>query len=1067
MFPMYRIGTLLAAGALLFSFPPSLRADEPAEKQLEFVRNLRDKGYSDLALEYLEKLKKQGQPGIKQFLAMEMARTRVALARDKEPEQRLALLTAARAELSEFIKANPSGPEGIQARLELARLVTQEGKAILNKALRKDDVKVQQQQALQAEQQFIQAGQELEAAIKLLGELAANYKNPDEEQQKLVREQAAEDAREASLDRGLNLMEQARTYVDKENSDLNRKRAEIIEQARKLFKELGALDDKNATCLMAVAWQIRGAQEAQEYQIAEAAYQRLINLKQAGKEADAAKRWARYFRLRTILDYPDFKLPGVKGKLTVLGKLQFVQKEALAWLAAYPPYRTSIEGQGVRFELGKAYYQEALGSKDIKSAKASAKLKQAQKEFAALAEGDSDFAEEANQLNLGISFALMGANTPVEQFKSFEDCYLKGHYELYQVKKPSGKEAEGTRKEHLKTAVAAFQRALKLADGKTPSNKLGEARFFLMTSYWLTGDAHRTAVAGEVLARIQPPQKRSPDAAGYALEAYTAILGRDKEENRQHFIDLANYILQQKAWEGTAVNSATHYNLAMVYQRDGKLSDAIAELKQLPPSFSGFTYAQGQLVFFALEARDKASTEAEKKMYMDKVLDALKRIPRLPANVDPSSAAMFFNAQLEYSKWLYGDGIQDLNNGDVTRAILKFKDMVAFNKQLQDQFAKLPVKLTKETSDTIIFRLGVYDKYAKLGQAEAEFKRGDYDKVLSPELTGAVVAEVKKEGQKNAGPIRMREFKVTGDVLGLALRASVQKGKVDDARDILKLLERLTGPEGEITLDPAAVLKGLIQEMEKQVEVLKKAGDVEKLKKTVASFTSFVDDLAKSAGQKKLQPADYFFLARCYDSLDQHCKAAPLYGKIAAPMFLGRKLNKGEDFKEQEESEIRTYWYAQVRYAGQLRQCTENKDNLKTAQKVLDNLLGHPNARFQLLAEKETYHILEDMGLYGKASAGWGKFMEKVKKNLGSDANLKDLYYDAYYHYVFSTYKYSQGAKMKGAKTERFWLRRAADFIVRLEGTDAWESVGQRFRELLQAEDPLRRQYEELKNMKK
>lgn len=1070
---MLRIGTLVAVGFVISSFP--VWSQEPADKQLDFVRKLREKGYADLALEYLEKLQKEGRPEVKKFVPMEMARTRVALARTKEPEQRLALYQKARTELAAFVKANPTGPEGVQARLELARLVTQEAKALLAKALRRDEIKDQQAEAKPAEQLFLQAGAELDAAVKLLTDLAANYKNPDSEQEKLVRQQADEERLQARFERALNLMDQARTYIDKGNSDINLKRAEIVQKARDEFKKLAELDDKNPSCLLAAAWYIRASQEAQDFPAADVVYQVLTKV--PGKVADPAKRWARYFKLKSILEDPRIKLAAQK-------KLVEVEKEALAWLAAYPAYKNSPEGQGVRFELGQAYYQEAMilndPKKKDKSKAAAAKFNQAQKVFASLAESDGEFAEEANQINLSISFALMGSGTPVDQLNNFEDCYLKGHYELYQLKKLAGKDAEETEKlkrERLKQVTSAFSRALKLADAKTPPQKKGEARFFLATAYMLAGDQHRAAIANEALARTTPPHKRSAAAAGYALESYSAILGRDKDEsNRQRMLQLANFILDNKEWQNDPVMPVTRYQLAMAAQRDGNYKDAIAQLEQLPESYPGFIYAQGQLVFIAQEARSKAGDEAGKKFFENKVLAAIRRIPTLPAGIDPSSAAMFMFARNEYSKFLYGDGMEDLNNGKTAQAALKFKEMIDFNKQLQDQFAKLPVKLTDETGKKVAFTLGVMDKYGKLGLAETEFKAGQYDKVLGPELAGAVVAEVKKLAQ-TPGQIRMPDFKVVGEVLGLALRANVQKGKVDDAREILKLIERLSGPEGELPVDASALLQGIVRELEFQVKALREAKDAEKLKTTVAKFSSFVDELAKNPGKKGFEPTDYFFLARCYASLDQHSKAAELYGKINEPKALNRPLKKGEKFQDDEEKEIQTYWYAQIQRASQLRQSPEKKDeNFKEAQKILTVVMAHKNARGQQLAEKESILLGQDEGKYGASINRWQAFMNKLKPRL-EDPNVKEMFFDAYYNYVFSMYKYSQDPKVKGMPKGKGWLARSADFILRLESaknpsmpdqaSEGWQLLGPRFIELMTAEEYLRKQFEELKSKQK
>ncbi|MBM4072898.1 MAG: hypothetical protein FJ271_28815 [Planctomycetes bacterium] len=1061
---MMRIGTWLAAVIFILVASHS-RAQEPPDKQLDFVRKLRDKGYHDLALEYLERLNKQAGPALKKFLPMEMARTRVALARTKEPEQRLGLFKAARAELSAFVKANPTGPEGVQARLDLARLVTLEGKAILAKALRQETLKAQQDEAFVAEKHFIQAGVELDVAIKQLADLAANYKNSDSEQEKLVRQQAEEEKINAGLERGLNLLDQAKTYIDKENADLGRKRAEIVDAARKAFKSLAAIDDQNPTCLLAAAWMIRGAQEAQDYVAADNVYNTLMSLKQ--KAADPAKRWARYFQIKTILEYPDFKLPSGK-KPKALEKWQLIQKEALAWLSANAAYKNSPEGQAMRYELGHAYYQEAMLLSDKKkgpSPKATAKLNLAQQYLAALADSESDVAEDANQLNLGISFARMGAGTPVNALTNFDDCFIKGHYELFQLKKLGAKDEE-ERKAHLKTAIAAFLRALKLADSKTPATKKGEARFFLATAYMLSGDPYRTAVAGEALARTLPPSKRAVAAAGYALEAYAGILSRDNNEsNRQHLVNLANFILDNKAWENELITPATHYQVAMALLRDGNLKDAIGHLEKISSNFPGFIYSQGQLVFIALEAKKQANDDAARKFFQDKVLQAIGRMPTLPANIDSTSAAMYLSARAKYSDWLYSEGIQNLNTGNVAGASAKFREMLAYNKQLSVQLAKLPVKLTDKTRKEIAFTLGFLDKLGKLGLAETEFKAGNYDKVLSPELAGSVVAEVKKLGAA-AGPIRMADYEVTGEVLGLALRANVQKGNVNDAREILSLVTRLSGTEGELPVDPAKVLRNLVQELEVQVEALKLAKDAEKLKKTMANFSAFVDELAKNLNAKS-PPADFFLVARCYGSLDQHAKSAELYAKIPEPKFLERKLKKGEKLSENDERELQTYWYSQIQMAGQLRQITDKKDdNLLKAYRIVSRAQAHENARGQFLAEKEANYVLQDMGRYGTAVRNWQSFMTKLKPRL-DDPPTKAMYFDAYYNMAYATYKYSQEAKVKGTPKEKFYIQRAADLIVRLEPTEGWGFLEKRFQALLESEDQLRVQYQAIKAKQK
>src|SRR5205085_144337 len=116
------------------------------------------------ALERIDQIKKLAPPALAGVLQLEQARTMLAIAREKEPEQRPPLFTAAHALLKAFVDKNSTGPEAAQGRLEIARLAAYQGQSLLTRALRDEDTAL----ARKAEQQFIQAGQDLEAATKVL-----------------------------------------------------------------------------------------------------------------------------------------------------------------------------------------------------------------------------------------------------------------------------------------------------------------------------------------------------------------------------------------------------------------------------------------------------------------------------------------------------------------------------------------------------------------------------------------------------------------------------------------------------------------------------------------------------------------------------------------------------------------------------------------------------------------------------------------------------------------------------------------------------------------------------------
>src|SRR6476660_7670901 len=74
--------TKLSALAALLLMSAPLAAQETEAMQLEFLRKLRAKGYSDLAMQYLDHLKQQKpSPAFAAQISLESARTQVSLAR--------------------------------------------------------------------------------------------------------------------------------------------------------------------------------------------------------------------------------------------------------------------------------------------------------------------------------------------------------------------------------------------------------------------------------------------------------------------------------------------------------------------------------------------------------------------------------------------------------------------------------------------------------------------------------------------------------------------------------------------------------------------------------------------------------------------------------------------------------------------------------------------------------------------------------------------------------------------------------------------------------------------------
>src|SRR5947209_19590572 len=100
--------------ATIFLSAGLVSAQEPADVQLKFIDQLRKKGLADLALQYIEKLQKNPPPALAQVLPLEAARTRVALAQVKAPEDRMKLLTEAQKALEGYLAAKKQTADAAQ-----------------------------------------------------------------------------------------------------------------------------------------------------------------------------------------------------------------------------------------------------------------------------------------------------------------------------------------------------------------------------------------------------------------------------------------------------------------------------------------------------------------------------------------------------------------------------------------------------------------------------------------------------------------------------------------------------------------------------------------------------------------------------------------------------------------------------------------------------------------------------------------------------------------------------------------------------------------------------------------
>jgi hypothetical protein len=1029
------LGGLAAAGA-------PVSAQESAAQERQFIQGLRARGMSQLALEYLDRLKaRRGlEPELALALPLEIAKTRMALAQERPLAERPAIYTQARAELEAFVKQHRDGPQAVRANLEIARIAALQGKAQFSQAVRQGSAAARAREAQKARTIFAAAGKQLAAAVKSLEAQLAKYQGATKDEDKEVRDSLERDRLQAEFDLGISLLLQAQTYV-LDDTDTNReKRGQLAEEAEKVIGAVALRDDKDPLGYKARAWLIPCALATDQPDKADKAYKELYRIKLTDYTLDG-KLLGDYFRLCLLLK-------GEPGKK----KFEQIKREGQDWLRqkGLATFGNSPEGYGiwvqaggdvcfvpsspkdvrqaVRYEVARALYEEARAIKAKNSPRVKELCSQAQKLLDEVQKTESDLTPKARLLELDLFVAVRGGKIDPAKLTTFKEFYYLAKHETrqYYLDRPG-------RKTHLRNIALALTRALECADGSVPARDVLAARVELADAYLNMGDPHRAALLGEYLARHHPPGRETALAAAYALEAYTRIVAADDElrasaqgdevltdaavgrvidTDKRRFRDFARFVESQEAWRDEALPQYSRYQRALLALKEQNFPEAVSLLESIRPTWQGFPISQCQLVLSAIRltkedaTRPEAGevlgfrvhwpvplTEAERAGYQKRALAALHKMPPLTARSGPTVIRLHFAAKLEECRLLHKEK--------------KYADLEAFAGKLLKDFDAHAARLPEQVRDNLRLGLQTWANYAKVGQAELLYRQGNYDKVL--EMTAPTVARIKGVVAKPvAGSVK--DYLLVRDMLELAMRAHVQKNQAKDraeAKQIFDLIQQVAANEeltgGPTGIKPTEILARLVVQLKEQVEDLRKEGKARRddLKKTSANFAAFLDELTKdlnkltarlekmaAQGDKQaLKRQVLGLLAGCYASLDKHKKAAALLQLIPPPQAKGGKKPTAD--------EVREYLGTRLLYAQELRKDKQFKKAREVLQKTGLNVEAKQPLDMTVLAleaEKEKVHLTQDQGDYVAAVKQWDRYMKHPRlKGLLADKDFEGV----------------------------------------------------------------------------
>jgi len=604
--PMTVLGLVLAISG-------PVGAEEDPRTALDFVQALRERGFFDVASDYLEKLRVDaGTPSeIRAIIDYEFGKLAIdEAAKTGDLVRRKEMLEQARNWLDAFTKSQPNHELASEALVQLARLLVERGHLAVLLGEETEDKAEKNAKLVEARTSFDQARA---AYIKADERLSAEFKAfpnflADDDPRKAKRDRTHSAMMDAELQKAIVDYEEGQTYPLG-----SKERAAYLTTGLKQFEDLYKNYRTQWAGLTAQMWQAKCFEEKGDIGPAIGIY-------------------------TALLDHPDPRLRPLQRhvayfKIIAHGKRKeypLAADESGRWLQRYSSAdeRHSREGLGVQFELAKNLVAQLPGT--TRSSEREANVKRIIDVLSEVIRFASPFKSEA--------IALLQQYKPKVALNAASIANMS-----YEEAISQGDQAIAARE--WDRAIALLKQAVRRADpGKDP-DKANLARYTLAFCYYMNKQYYEADVLSEHLARRYPQGSLSAKATEIgmgALEfAYNTYREIDRASDLNRLIDLAAYTAQ--TWPETDQGDTARMELGQIYLGMGQYPKAIAAYDAVraksPKWNEAQTYAgvahwkQSQVLRDAKTPETDKEAEAE----VQKALGALKAA--LKARQDAGTSA--------------------------------------------------------------------------------------------------------------------------------------------------------------------------------------------------------------------------------------------------------------------------------------------------------------------------------------------------------------------------------------------------------------------------------------------
>jgi len=867
---------------------------DAAEEAWRFLEALRGRGYYDMALEYLDRMRTSPlcPDDLKEQIDYEVGITLVAGSRFAGP-LREKQLDQAHESFQRFLAEHPEHPLAATANTQLANVLVEQGRVKVEVAIRSSRSAEEKNQLMaQARKLYEQAREVFVAAEKQVYERAKGFEGKVLDPRRDAREiDERDESYRALLQARLQLAgvvhEIAKTYEPK-----SKEYKEILTEAANKY---GQLYEKYSDYTAGLYARMQEGRAYMELGQADKAIQALKELLTLPGDDDTA-RMLRNQSLGLLLE--TYLLPEAKKYSEAIAEAEKWQESARGAEESTP------EGLKIHFLAGKAslLFAEGLKPDDPKRRDS---LKAARRHFGFVTRFPGDYQRDATSM---LAHELLGGQIDTGEPKTFAEAKERGDFAWGTMLIVSGKaqqaEGEEDRKkltaemdEARDEALKYYHLALGLATADTPLPELNLIRFRLTYLYWISQDFYRAAMMGEFLAQRYPQSLGARAGAEIAVKAYRTLYCLSPERKEQRTFETR------------------------------RMTEVAELIHSLWPGDSEDNEARMMLLETAIDNRD------------------LDKARQYRANIAPDSPRRA-DAELRLGQALWASYVEQSNRPEGERPSQEELDQLVT--EAQETLEKGIARMRKAVEEggpvdyTLVYCvLSLAQIYIGAGQSQKAVEWLDDPKIGPMTL---VTAEHPATDKKN---FRVETYKA-------ALRAYVGKQELDKAENAMDALEALVSADGDAAaarrLTEIYILLG--RELQETLKRLRQENKNEEAEKVAGGFELFLDrisarDTGNTFSSLNWVAETYFNLGASLDPEGQETpKKAQEYYQRAAETYL-KILTM---VKEDEKGEFAPAGAA-INIEVRLAMCLRALGEHARAMKILLNILRERETRVDVQIE--------------------------------------------------------------------------------------------------------------------